>query len=458
MKKIWKYLMASALLLGAVAVTGCSTWDSEYQYMNEHDYTVSVRFDANGGIIGGKSEGAVVDVFKLSDFQPNAEGKVSIQLLDLTDDDRTAVSDSSATRVGYFLAGWYTERQLRVNDKGEALDEYGNLVSESKLPQGYTYGGRWDFEKDRLEVDAGGTYSSDEPQLTLYAAWIPDLSYEFYEVNADGTTEKLAFDDTEKPRYFRFPVWNDTTGCLDMNSMPARAGMTFVSAFMDSDLTEPAPEGISTTDYVDYEKGIALQSTISIYTTWKEGTWFRISTLEQFNDNSMPNGCYELLADLDFTDEIWAPVFAKQEFTGTIVGNGHTIRNVTVTQADTAQSMGGLFGALGHTAVITDVHFENITYIIEKGSRLPDVSFGVFAGILRDGARLEQVSVSGLLEIGDECIASKNYSVGLLFGQGKTPAGLTHEQIQCALKDPASEDVRFDVDEMTGEVTLTFAN
>ncbi len=459
MKKYWKYLIAAALLCGAAAtVTGCSQWDPVYQHMDEDGYTVSVRFDANGGTISGKEGVSVVDVFKLSDYTPSADGKISLRILDLSDEARKKVGNYSADRVGYFLAGWYTERQPRVNEQGEALDDYGELVSISGREQGYTYSGRWDFESDRLVVDAGGTYSSFDHQMTLYAAWIPEITYEFYAEDASGAFQKLESASTEKPMVVEFPVWNETTGKQDMKNVPKREGMTFVSAFMDEQMTVPVPGSIHSTDYVDYEHGIGLQHTVSVYTTWKAGAWYRIQTPKQFFDIGDPNGCYEILADLDFADQLWPVGFTKNEFKGSIVGGGHTIRNVTVNQGDTAQDFGGLFGALGSTAVISDVTFENVTYSLQAGSRKPAPAFGVLAGNLRDGATLTNVAVSGTLEIGAECVPAADYNVGLLFGFGTTPEGMTHANVTCVLRDPDNNTTRFEVDEATGQVTLTFAD
>ncbi len=458
MKKYWKYLIAAAFLCGAAAaVTGCSQWDPVYKHMDEDGYTVSVRFDANGGTISGKDGVSVVDVFKLSDYTPDASGKISIRVLDLSDEARKKVGNYSADRVGYFLAGWYSDRQPRVNDKGEALDDYGELVSVSGREQGYTYSGRWDFESDRLVVDANGDFSSFENQMTLYAAWIPEITYEFYAQDDAGSFQMLNASSTEKPMVVKFPVWNESTGKQDMHNVPKREGMTFVAAFMDEAMTVPVPETLNSADYVDYERGIATQTAVAVYTTWKQGTWYRIQTPEQLASIGDLNGCYEILADLDFEGKLWPVNFTKLEFKGSIVGGGHTIRNITVNQGDTSQDFGGVFGALGSAAVISDVTFENVTYSLQSGSRKPGPAFGLLAGTLREGATLTGVTVSGTLEIGAECVPAKDYNVGLLFGLGTAPEGLAHTNIDC-VKIGDNNPVQVDVDEATGEVTLTFVD
>ncbi len=87
---------------------------------------------------------------------------------------------------------------------------------------------------------------------------------------------------------------------------------------------------------------------------------------------------------------------------------------------------------------------------------MPDASFGVLAGTVRQGATLSGVTVSGTLEIGKSCIPAEDYSVGLLFGIGSVE-GMDHTNIQCILEDPDNNTTRFTVNEATGEVTLTFA-
>ncbi len=456
MKKIWKYLIATAVLAtAAVTVTGCSQWDPVYKHMDEEGYTVSVRFDANGGVFANREGASIVDVFKLADYEQATDGTVSIKVLDPEDPARQKVGNYAASKTGYFLAGWYTDRQPRVNDKGEALDDYGEPVSVSGREQGYVYSGRWNFESDRLKVDATKDHTAFEEQMTLYAAWIPYFNFEFYYPDESGALKQLDADDVGNLMTIELPVWNESTGKLDMKNVPTRENMTFVEAYLDEAMTVPATDSIS--GQIDLERGICTEHTIKIYTAWREGNWFRIYNADQFYKNSTPNGSYELYADLDFTGKIWSPTFATGEFKGTIVGNGHTIRNVTVKQGDLSKQNGGLFGVLSATASIQNVTFENITYSIQSGSRLPDAAFGVLAGTVRDGATLENVTVSGTLEIGKSCMPAKDYSVGLLFGVGAVE-GMDYSNIECTLEDPDNNTTRFEVDEATGEVTLTFAD
>ncbi len=461
MKNIWKYLLATAVLvMAAVAVTGCSTWQPAAEKLDKDGYTVSVRFDANGGTIAGGENAAIVDAFNLGDYTPDAEGNVSIRLLELSDTLRDEDKKFAASRTGYFLVGWYTERTPRVNDKGEALDDYGELTSVSGKPQGYTYGGMWNFETDRLTVNVSESHSATEPKMTLYAAWVPEIVFEFYALNGEGSFEPITTSSPIKSAQLTAPKWNEKTGKLDMNNYPAwqneTGKKTFIAAYLDAEMQIAAPDIIDRMSYVDVATGTGKQSAVKVYTTWQEGEWFRIYNADQFYDNSKLDGCYELYADLDFEKGIWSPTLASGEFRGTIVsapGQHFAIKNVKVVQANNKQLSGGLFGTLSASAVIRDVTFENITYTVQDGSLSPNASFGLLAGAVREGATLENVSVSGTLKLAGTCDLARDDSIGLLFGYGSVE-GLDHSGIECVLADSENTALQFEVDAETGWVTI----
>ncbi len=447
-------ILALILVVLAVvsAINGFSLWDTPYTGLDETGFTVSVRFDANGGSFAGSpNEVYIVDVFNPADYKTNAEGKVEIPLV-APDDAIRQDSAFPVSNTGHFLAGWYTERSPRVDANGHPLDEFGQLTSISGREQGYVYSGKWDFADDRLTVDPNGTHGSAENQVTLYAAWVPYFNFEFYAQNQDGSFSLV---ETKQLIEIALPEWNLTTGKMDMKEFPARDGMTFESAFLDEAMTIPA-EGI-VSGGVDYEQGtVSGDGTIRFYTTWREGTWFRISTPKQFYDNARLGGSYMIEADLDFTDSLWPMVMSTGEFTGNIVGNGHKISNVTVLQGDNSKINGGLFGVLGTTANISDVNFENITYRIVAGSRMQAPNYGLLAGTVHEGAALTNVTIAGTIEVGKDCYRPNDYNIGLLCGAG-TVEGIDMSGITVTVEDPDNNTARVEVDPETGVVTLTFA-
>ena len=450
-RKILITISAAAVLLLAALLMGCSRWDTPYTSLDKEGYTVSVRFDANGGVFAGTKDVFVVDVFNLDSAKTGADGKKEISLL-TPDDAKRGDSAFEVSKSQYFLAGWYRERKPRVNDAGEPLDDYGVLTSVSGRPQGYEYAGKWDFATDKLKADPNADYSSEESLMTLYAAWIPYFVFEFYAEDASGNFTLLA---TESALEMTLPVWNEKTGVLDMKRFPEIDGKTLTGVYADSDLTVALTDKIG--GAVDYEKGISATEKIKVYTTWKDGEWVRIYTAKQFYQNSRPGVCFELMADLDFEGQVWSPSLAKGKYTGILEGNGHTIANVTVPQADIAQMNGGLFGSLEAGAVLRNVTFENITYTMSTGSRLNGASFGLLAGSVNDGAVLENVQVSGKLQIDRSCYPDAAYSIGLLFGT-ENNKGVDISGISCELvgEDAIGRHAVIAVDAATGRVQLTF--
>lgn len=430
MKRKLKIICSAALICAAVTLlTACAKWDTPYQTLDGQGYTVSVRYDANGGVFAGTNDVFVVDVFNSSDS--------SVALI-APDDARREENAFEISRHQYFLAGWYRTRELRVNEQGEALDDFGNLCSVSGKPQGYVYADRWDFKNDRLTIDPNTSTSSEVNTMTLYAAWVPYINYEFYAQNPE-TQQFEKLDKSHLAINLSLPKWNEKTGKLDMNNFPAREGMTFDKAYLDEAMTNELTETLY--GNFDEEKGILKHSgTVKVYTTWMEGEWFRIYTAKQFFANSKLNGNYIICADLDFSNQVWKPNLTEGEFTGTIIGNGFKFSNIKSIQgaaASARQEFGGLFGSLGATAVIKDVVFENVSYQIEAGSRAPECSFGLLTGAVRDGATLENVTISGKLLI-NKYATLLQYNIGLVCGVGSAES-IDRNAIQCVVVDGTTE-------------------
>ncbi|MBR3895218.1 MAG: hypothetical protein IKJ35_08770 [Clostridia bacterium] len=448
MKKYCKLLLLTVLLVSTILIlAACANWEKPYTSADADGYTVSVRFDANGGRFAGTNDVSVIDVFNPNKAPTNTDGKAEITLI-TPDDSRRESNAFEVSNTGYFLAGWYRERALRTDENGNPLDEDGNLCSESNKEQGYVYGGRWDFDKDRLEVDPNASHSSSEPVITLYAAWVPDYTYEFYALDSE-TNQFTLLKSQKLQQELELPRWEDNAVKINMKKFPTVEGKTFDKAYLDPEMTQEITERIGGS--VDYEKGISNTKTIKIYTTWIEGEWFRIYTAKQFYDNSRLGGNYLICADLDFTNQPWAPSLAKGEFRGTILGGGHKFSNITVKQGDARQEAGGLFGKLHASAKIEDLTIENVTYTFSGSINPTGAAFGLLAGTIADGATLSNVSVSGKLQIDAENLITDyglqgHYEIGLLCGEG-TYADLSTDGIICELIRNEKNKFAFTVNE-----------
>ena len=458
MKNILKTLIITVMLIAAICcMASCSQWDTPYEVIEKDGYNVSVRFDPNGGIFAGTEDVFVVDVFNIEALKTNGNGNKEISLIAPNDPAR-GNGAYEASKSQSTLVGWYTNKSPRVDKDGNALDEYGELVSVSGKPQGYTYSGRWDFENSVFEIDPSKEYNSEESVLTLYAAWVPTFKYEIYKENENG-----GFDlhETLEKIELNLPSWNENTGKMDANGFPVISGMTFNGA----SLTESFDEELVGTvpGAVDIETGTLIGTgTIKVYTKWLEGTWFKISTAKQFKDNSRLDGNYIILNDLDFKGVSWNNALATKEFTGTIVGNGHKLSNITVSQGDIGQMRGGIFGELGASATIQNVTFENLTYKLQTGSKNNGASFGLLAGAISADATLENVSVSGKLQISTEINPATEYQMGLLCGnvvdKGIDLTGIAYEVVNASGEADTTGKLTVSVEATAnGQIELTFA-
>ena len=430
MKQKIKVLLLTALTLGSICLfTACGNEQTPYEINDEENYTVSVKYDANGGVFTTNTS-VIVDSYNISDMKAQ-DGVVEIPLI--TPDDKSRGNDAfKATKSGYFLAGWYAERtEDGQDDDGKTL---------------YTYGDKWDFEEDVLEVDVDKTYSSQEPVITLYAAWVPLFEIEFYSLDSGEYINSYEYDPSVV-KEIKIPEWDEETGAVEMYNFPENDGYTFNGAYYDEAGTQQIVSVLEHVGEVDEETGTADETVMKVYVDWLEGEWYHIYTVDQFLDNASIKGNYEIHADLDFTDENWPSSLMYGNFTGSIKGNGHKFTNIELKQTNNSKVNAGLFGNLTEEASITDLTFENVTFTIEKGTRVAGASFGLFAGTLSDGAELSNVNIlNGVIQIDSSCYFGVNdYSIGLLCGTGNA-AVIPNAQITCVPTGDNPENVQISVE------------
>ena len=172
-KTIVIYVLLVAICIAGVAyvMTKCSKDTSPYEGYGDEGYKVSIKYDANGGIFTTNTS-VLVDTYNLSTLPSTEDGSKLLTLLDPNSPLRGNQAYLAA-KVGYHLAGWYTERT-------EITDDGGNVI-------GYTYSGKWDFESSKYAISPDANYNPARPILTLYAAWVPAFTCEFYSVDDNGT-------------------------------------------------------------------------------------------------------------------------------------------------------------------------------------------------------------------------------------------------------------------------------
>lgn len=426
-------------LLTIPLITGCSGEKTPYETNNEENYTVSVKYDANGGTFTTNTS-VIVDSFKISDLEKNSNGQVEIALIS-PDNSKRGNDAFRAVKSGYFLAGWYAERI-------ENEDSDGNVS--------YTYSGKWDFENDLLEIDPAKDYVAEEPVMTLYAAWVPLFEIEFYSLDSGEYMDSLIFDPTTIGD-ISVPAWDKETGAIEMYDFPERTGYTFNKAYFDANGKQQLNTAtVNHPGVIDYETGTAQNSVMKLYVDWTEGEWYHIYNTEQFIENASLNGHYEIHADLDFADEIWPTAFMYGNFNGEIKGNGHTIKNVELTQTNNSKVNAGIFGYLTETAKISDLNFENVSFTIKNGTRVAGTSYGLFAGTISKDAEINNVKIfNSTLKIDSSCyFGVDDYSIGLVCGMGNA-AAVEKAEIDCVVVGDNPENLDVSVNGNT--VTIDFA-
>ena len=265
MKKIIFRIIALTILAAlAAGMVACGN-GSIYDDLAKDGFTVKVRYEADGAVVNETQNVTIVEVFNADD-KVTVNGKSGVALLDPSDTRRGEGVFKLAKTDGknnYYLAGWYTSRTPRVGANGEALDAYGVPIATSGREQGYVFSGKWDFEKDVVTSDM-----AVDGEFVLYAAWVPFFTYEFYATNENGETELLG---QKNKLTLTLPKWNDRKEQYDMKDFPKEDGKVFAGAYLDEAMTREISVDLDGREYfIDYEKGIAAETTVKVYVKWAE--------------------------------------------------------------------------------------------------------------------------------------------------------------------------------------------
>ena len=424
--------LAALLLVTLIFVTGCAQEQSPYERNTMEGYSVSVKYDANGGFFTTNTS-VIMDSYDFSQLPKDGSGNAQVALL-APEDSRRGNDAFAAINSGYFMAGWYTER--------------------TETADGYVYSGKWDFENDLLTVPAGEGTSAEEPVLTLYAAWVPLFQIEFYDLESGEFLQSYTFDPNLESEIL-VPALNEETGAVEMYRFPERSGYTYREAFYDAEGTQKVETAaLVHSGAVNYETGTAENPVMKLYVAWDEGEWYHIYNVEQFLDNASVNGSYVIHEDLDFEGEIWPSCLMYGNFSGTIQGNGHTFRNISIEQTNNSKVNAGLFGRLAEGASITDLALENVTFTIKAGTRVAGTCYGLFAGTISGETTLENITIAdSCLQIDSGCyFGVDDYTIGLLSGMGS--ANIDTSGITCQGSGDNAESVVLTVAD--GEVTVEF--
>lgn len=448
-------LLAMSVLCAVMLLTSCQKEKTPYDEYDDDGYSVSVKYDANGGAFSTNTT-VIVDTANLSSLKTNGEGKAMLPLISPSDPVRGSGNSFTPNKSGYFLAGWYTERTEKTNASGQVLDVDGGIAAETGKDVWYEYSGHWNFEEDYCYLDKNKEYSASEPVLTLYAAWVPEFAFDFY--TADGATllKSLVIDPT-KVTSVKLPAWDTATGKLNYNDLPSVSGKTFTG--LSTEIGGEKLEGATLTHSgsLDIETAGHSGHRMSVYVDYADGEWFRITTAQQMASNASPSGCYYIESDLDFTGVSWPSAFGGI-FSGKILGNGHTLSNITASQSSKRDN-NGLFGRIDATAEIRDIIITGATYSLKSTAKAATGStYGLLAGRIAESAVLSGVTITNSkFMVSEKCLFADLYYFGLIAGMvggeiDVTASGITVE----SLFDSPIYDLT--IEEADGVVTVTRTN
>lgn len=410
MKNKFRSLFVFSLLTGILLlISGCSFKSEEYRKNDEAGYRISVRYDANGGTFADNVE-IMSDFFNPSQLKTDENGNYVIPLL--SSDNELRKEPFTPKLSGHFLVGWYAERV--------------------ETSEGYTYSKKWDFDKDRVTVPVDGDYTASEPVMTLYAVWAPHISVEIYDIADDSLLKTIFFNPNLPDDDIKVPQWDVKKGTVKMHDFPEKEGYTFNAAYYDKEGTKPiTTETVQHASVLDESTGKVENPVTKIYVDYWEGEWFRIHDAKSFRNNLSLSANYVIMDDLDFEKTVWPSTLMQGAYKGTIIGNGHTIKNVNATQVGNSKMRNGLFGELTDEAKVSDLHFENVTFTIKDGTRVEGAYFGLFAGFISDKAELTGLSLGeGKIVIGPDIYYTENssYIIGLVCASGNVDA-ITYDSI-----------------------------
>ena len=457
MKK--KKALVLALSILAILSTGVACAElSEMDKYEEKGYKISVTYDANGGSFMSRPGVTVVDMFNPDNYEEDANGAIHIKLVEPTSKDRPLTGDGRITlsKSGNFYAGWYATREVKTTEDGKPVDAAGNVIvalddgtyvypeldekgKQKEATPAYIYSDLWDFENDTIDYVASD-YKNGVYSLTLYAGWVEDYAFDYYyktETDAEWTkmNTSTSFDyksvkssDSDKDTIW-VPRWDD--GAMNYKhayisggdySFPKIEGTTFVKAYADAACTQEITGSYEHMGTLDLETATATGRIQNVYVIVEEGERYKISNAQQFVNNANTQGIYEIqsgVTELDFAQCTWPVSFTKNVFEGKIYTADEsvcTLKNIYVKQTSVSSSVaaGGLFAAIANGAELKNLSFEQVTYDLAVSAKTMDMQFGLFAGVIEEGAVLTEVSVkNGLFQIGDVGFGN-GYALNLL--------------------------------------------
>jgi hypothetical protein len=347
---------------------------------------------------------------------------------------------------GYILAGWYKAKEDILDDKNQIIgysfkpeDRWD--FSEDRLTESITLYARWirqskveyvDADTDAVLFSKNITGESPIQSLTVAATkLVTPAGYTLLDYFSDkACTQRYVFGDNQQPGqaslipsdkdlydqlYREFP---NVLKPYDSPQKPAKSGGSSEPASPDPDVfvhnlgytfvtDDPAAlAAVRTRKNALIEESIANYVNQSekqlVYIKFVEGRFIRVMSPDAFKQgtqygfwNEDETGAaidgYILTGDVDFTG---VTVSATETFSGIVYGNGHTLKNISLTftnrKLDTEkEKQAGLFLSLDG-ATLRDLTFDDLAIQLNYKAGV-SVTLGALA-VEANGATLENVT------------------------------------------------------------------
>lgn len=290
-------------------------------------------------------------------------------------------------RANYYITGWYRTRTENADGTVSYSDE-------------------WDFGKDKIK--------SGDPSLTLYCGWAAKIrhTYEICYYDEKGEAQVYTSIETQAGAVFADPSdLADGRPGFTAKRGKNEAGRYEICYYSGKD----ASGALIPWDPNFTHPGGETSTAVKVFVEYLEGDFTYVSTADEFlaaakNYARSGNGVY-------LTDDIGLEGAETNgfrnnagKFTGVFYGNGHTVKNFTLTYnvndpVSNQQALLGdkalcisLFGNL-EGATIEDVNFEGMSLTVNVSlSLLNDVYVAPLA-ILAKESSVKNVNVSGSITV-----------------------------------------------------------
>jgi hypothetical protein len=453
LKKLRRLMPIIFILAGSLLLSSCAIQDKAAD-PGEWGYDCTVTYDVLGGTINSRGTRETYYMKNSYVFKPAGTTNMLIE----------------PVKDGYILAGWYTAKE-------DIKDANGKITGYSFKSED-----RWDFDEDRVQddmtlysrwipqgkvdyVDAStdevkfsknitgstslGQLSSAAEKLiakkgSTFEGYYSDkectIPYNFTEYTHQAlipSNEEIYVQlQKEFPKDIKKVKYEKPSEDEEINSEEDTSDL-FINQLGYEITTDDkkAREKIRDRKNEIYEDAIEYYmenaSSKVVYLKYSEGSYVRVASVEDLKTNGKvwfsgldksgnPVDGYTIANDIDFKG---VSVAMSEKFSGKIIGNGFTLKNITFSinsrkiDKDTSKAV-ALFNELDG-AYIENLKFQNMTIKLSVNSGIP-VSAGALA-VQANNTQLKDISFNGLtIDTGKGDDGKAAYKIGDIFAAGSS--------------------------------------